>query len=221
VTTQPGDDITAGKAGRGQLRVSHADREQVIVTLKTAYVHGMLTKDEFDLRVGQAIGSRTYADLAALTADLPAMPPAAQPPKPSRPQGRQPVLRPGRWIAVDTVLYAGAWVYVLLLSPHRGDNPLFPPLVLGGGLVYLGILIASVAAIIVNRRDKRSGEQPPQRPAPGAGGQAPQRLPSVGPDRQLPPARDHPRHTAEAAPSRCPRPLLPVWRVRISMPGAR
>ena len=34
---------------------------------------GLLTKDEFDLRVGQALASRTYADLGALTADIPAL----------------------------------------------------------------------------------------------------------------------------------------------------
>jgi DUF1707 SHOCT-like domain len=153
---------------RGHLRASHADREQVIGTLKAAFVQGMLAKDEFDARVGQAFGSATYAELAALTADLPAMPPAAQPPTPSRPQGKQPVLRPSRWIAVATAAYAGAWAYELFLSPHGGDNPWFPPLIMGGFLIYLGILIASVGEIIVNRQDKRSGGQPLRRPAPGA-----------------------------------------------------
>ena len=65
----PGDEIAAG---RGHLRASHADREQAIGTLKAAYVAGMLAKDEFDLRVGQTLASRTYAELTALTADLPA-----------------------------------------------------------------------------------------------------------------------------------------------------
>jgi hypothetical protein len=67
---ESGDEITAGAGGRGRLRASHADREQVIGALKAAYVQGMLAKDELDLRVGQAFASRTYADLAALTADL-------------------------------------------------------------------------------------------------------------------------------------------------------
>jgi Domain of unknown function (DUF1707) len=49
VTIQPGDDTAAGHAGRGHLRVSHADREQAIGTLKAAFVAGMLAKDEFDL----------------------------------------------------------------------------------------------------------------------------------------------------------------------------
>ena len=58
--------------GRSHLRASHADREQVVGTLKAAFVQGRLVKDEFDLRVGQALAPRTYAELAALTADLPA-----------------------------------------------------------------------------------------------------------------------------------------------------
>jgi len=57
--------------GRGHLRACHADREQVIGVLKTAFVQGRLGKDELNARVGQALAARTYADLAALTADLP------------------------------------------------------------------------------------------------------------------------------------------------------
>jgi len=72
VTAKPGDDIAAAAAGRGRLRASHADREHVLDVLKAAFVQGMLTKDEFDMRVGQTFGSRTYAELAALTADIPA-----------------------------------------------------------------------------------------------------------------------------------------------------
>ena len=72
VVAGPGDEIAAGAEGRGHLRASHADREQVIGTLKAAFVQGRLVKDEFDLRVGQALAHQTYAELAALTADLPA-----------------------------------------------------------------------------------------------------------------------------------------------------
>ena len=59
-------------ADRGRLRASHADRERVIEVLKTAFVQGRLTKDELEARAGQTFAARTYADLAALTADLPA-----------------------------------------------------------------------------------------------------------------------------------------------------
>src|SRR5215469_4794012 len=66
------EEITAVAAGHGHLRASHADRDHVIDTLKAAFVQGRLTKDELDLRVSQTLTSRTYADLATLTADLPA-----------------------------------------------------------------------------------------------------------------------------------------------------
>src|SRR5262252_141743 len=62
----------AATADRGRLRASHADRERVIEVLKTAFVQGRLTKDELETRAGQTFAARTYADLAALTADLPA-----------------------------------------------------------------------------------------------------------------------------------------------------
>jgi hypothetical protein len=174
----------------------------------------MLAKDEFDLRVGQTLAARTYADLAALTADLPAGLAAAKPSQPARAQGERKVLRPGRWIAVSTAAYAGAWAYELFLSPHGGDNQSFPLLILGGFMVYLGVLIVSVGAIIVNWQDKRSGGQSPRQPAPGAGGQGSRRLPSAGPGGgQLPPAGPGQQQSAEAAAIRRPRrPLLPGWR---------
>ncbi len=58
-------------AARGRLRASDADREQVIDVLKVAFAQGRLTKDDLDLRAAQAFISRTYAELAAVTADIP------------------------------------------------------------------------------------------------------------------------------------------------------
>ena len=71
MTTGPADEQAAAVA-RGHLRAAHADREHVIGTLKAAFVQGRLTKDELDLRIGQTFASRTYAELARLTADIPA-----------------------------------------------------------------------------------------------------------------------------------------------------
>jgi hypothetical protein len=68
-----------GLAGRGHLRAAQADREQAITVLKAAYAQGRLTKDELEVRAGQAFASRTYAELAALTADIPADSPAGSP----------------------------------------------------------------------------------------------------------------------------------------------
>jgi len=59
-------------ASRGHMRSAQADREQAVTVLKAAYAQGRLTKDELEARVSQAFESRTYAELAALTADIPA-----------------------------------------------------------------------------------------------------------------------------------------------------
>jgi len=74
--TGPGEGT---RAGRGHLRAAQADREQAITVLKAAYAQGRLTKDELELRAGQAFASKTYAELAALTADIPAVSPAGSP----------------------------------------------------------------------------------------------------------------------------------------------
>jgi hypothetical protein len=132
----PEDEIAAGAGGRGYLRASHADREQVIETLKAAFVQGRLTKGEFDLRVGQAFAARTYAELAAATAGIPAGLTTPKPPAPAWAQGRQPVLRPGRVALAATVLYAGVWVYAILF-PKGGDNDTNGELIFVGGFVYL------------------------------------------------------------------------------------
>jgi hypothetical protein len=51
-----------------------ADRERTIDVLKAAFGEGRLTKEEFDSRSGRVLAARTYADLAAIVADLPAGP---------------------------------------------------------------------------------------------------------------------------------------------------
>jgi hypothetical protein len=61
-------------AGHGQLRSSHADRERAADVLKAAFAEGRLDQDEYTERVGQVHASRTYQELAALTADLPVGP---------------------------------------------------------------------------------------------------------------------------------------------------
>ncbi len=60
------------QAAAAGLRASRADRERAIDLLKAAFVQGRLDRDEFDARIGQALASRTYGELAAVTADIPA-----------------------------------------------------------------------------------------------------------------------------------------------------
>jgi hypothetical protein len=88
----PGYYMAAAATGRGHLRASDADREQVVDTLKAAFVHGRLTRGELDLRAGQALTSRTYADLAAVTAGIPTgLIESEPPPKPTQAPALKPV----------------------------------------------------------------------------------------------------------------------------------
>ena len=72
MSTGPGERAAAGAVSRGRLRASDADREQAIDTLKAAFVHGWLTREQLGVRAGQALVSRTYGELAAVTDGIPA-----------------------------------------------------------------------------------------------------------------------------------------------------
>jgi Domain of unknown function (DUF1707)/Domain of unknown function (DUF4190) len=78
MTAEPGHGVPAG--GSGKTRASDADRERAVDTLSAAFAEGRLTKEEHSTRVQRAYGSQTYAELAALSADLPAGPPGPLPP---------------------------------------------------------------------------------------------------------------------------------------------
>jgi hypothetical protein len=69
------DQEQAGRApagdGRGALRVSHEDRDQVAEALRVAAGDGRLSSDELDERLERALTARTYDELAVLVADLP------------------------------------------------------------------------------------------------------------------------------------------------------
>jgi len=51
---------------------SSADRERAVGVLRAGFTEGRLTQDELDDRVARAYAARTYGQLWALTADLPA-----------------------------------------------------------------------------------------------------------------------------------------------------
>jgi len=164
--TGPEDENAAGASGRGHLRASRADREQVIATLKAAFVQGRLTKDELDLRVGQALASRTVAELTALTADLPAGLVKAQ----QWPKAAQVKARP----LVSKVVTASACVILaaatLGLAAGLGFAALSPPMLTSNATVVLPssvrdistqVFIATSDPVLVRAlRTIGSGESP-------------------------------------------------------------
>jgi Domain of unknown function (DUF1707) len=188
------------KDARARMRTSHADRDQAVEKLKAAFVQGRLTKDELVIRATQAFSARTYADLAALTADLPAGPPAAKPPsQPIPAQPRRPVHPSIKVGAGALALIATAWIIVAIATGA-------PPAFFVGTLLIIvfGVPAATVVALPIlavleleSRRRKRSGGQLPPSQTPGTPGQAPR--PAIEPP---PIDRDHP--AAEATRPRSP-----------------
>lgn len=163
-------------AGRDRLRAAHADREQVIGTLKDAFVHGRLTRDELDARAGRALSARTYADLAALTADIPAAdipaaPAVAGTARPPAPVRRRPLARAAAGSGACLIIAAAAmWAHPLL---DPGARP--TPYDWAAKLLFLAFLAAVVAApailaygVAASWELRRSRGQLP--PGPGQGG---------------------------------------------------
>jgi hypothetical protein len=154
----PRDEQAAALAGRSHLRASHADREQVIETLKAAFVQGRLAKDEFDLRVSKTFGSRTYVEIATLTADLPVELIRTSLPADPAPAQAQAVSKVLLWGAC-VIMVGAAGSILAALSTNT-----FLLLVAG----VLGILIAAPVAgtlMLDWWRGNRSGGQSPPRPA--------------------------------------------------------
>ena len=162
----PGD-VTAAVAGRnrGGLRASDADRELVIGALKAAYVEGRLTEDELDARVGQVYASRTYAELAkvtaAVTADIPAAPARAG-------STRDPWRATKIAWRIEYAIFLPGIVAVLLFP--GGPHTSVATVVTMTTVVYVLFWILGVSLMISSRPPKRSGGQLPPRSAPGTGG---------------------------------------------------
>jgi hypothetical protein len=195
---EPGDDRAARPAGRGRLRASHADREQVIDTLKDAFVQGRLTKDELDSRVGDVLASRTYADLAVLTADLPAGPLTARPPhrpRPARPRPENTTVKRGASVlAAATALTVAVWAGALLSNTN---NEAVGMLVIAATFFWLGIVLVTGSVMLESKLQQRSRRQLP--PTRGQGGQGPKRAIATDPAGPLRPGDHGWRHVAEAS----------------------
>ncbi len=153
MTTGPGDQTAADTAGHGRFLASHTDREQVVERLKAAFVEGRLTKDELDARAGQALAARTYADLAALTADIPAGPTGARPrPDRARVHTRSPekkrvvALRLAACAIIPPVVFTLA-----ILANNDGAARALSPL----AFVYLMALLIGLSHVIDSRLDRR------------------------------------------------------------------
>src|SRR5215471_6227255 len=97
---------------------SDADREQVVEILTAAFVQGRLTIDELRLRVGLALASRTYAELAPMIVDIPAPPLKPPPaPRPVRPATQTRAMPPPQPIGrMPTGAKAAVWAACVIVA---------------------------------------------------------------------------------------------------------
>jgi Domain of unknown function (DUF1707) len=135
--SEPGAQMAAAAAGRGGLRTSRADRDQVIAVLKTAFVQGRLTKDEFEARIDRTLTSRTYAELAAVTSDIPAGLTDTQ-----QVDEFKPPRQPAR-ISMNTAITAGGFLAIATNIAVVGA------LIVGNGVAVIAIVaVFAVAAVV-------------------------------------------------------------------------
>jgi hypothetical protein len=171
VTTGP---VGPEAAAWARLRMSDADRERAIEALKIAFVQGRLTKDELDRRAGLALVSRTYAELTAATANIPARPAAPRPmpmprpipdwPPPELPASstaRRPANHWGvKWALALATIALPAMIAGALIT---GNRNLFSSTTVALMAYILALLVAVANGLAARIEDDNSGKPGDQR----------------------------------------------------------
>jgi hypothetical protein len=202
-------------AAAGRMRASNADRERVVMVLQVAFAEGRLARDEFGSRIGGALTARTYEDLAALTADIPAKT-AAAPRPPAAPAGvRRPLGRrtvTGAWTLVTlAVMVTDAALTGNAAGPTAGLSLLFV-------VAFVVAFVSWLYAVSVHRGTAAAGPPPAGPPPAGRprAGPASGARGAAASGRQ-PPQDDQADHgPAQAARGRPARRPQPVWRVGLA-----
>ena len=166
----PGYPVAQGHGGyqvrmNPAMRAASADRERAVDVLKAGFAEGRLTQDEYNDRMGRAYAARTYGELTALTADLPAgaMPavwpvPVYQPPATTNSLARASLV-----LGVAEFFTMGLTAIPAIICGHmakremrqtgqRGDGLATSGLVLGYmAVIFWGILIAlSIVGAVIS-----------------------------------------------------------------------
>jgi len=152
-----------GMANAG-MRAASTDRERAVDVLKAGFAEGRLTQEEYNFRMDRAYHAKTYGELAALTADLPAgaMPtvwpvPVYQPPVTTNSLARASLV-----LGVAEFFTMGLTAIPAIICGHmakremrqtgqRGDGLATSGLVLGYmAVIFWGVLIAlSIVAAMI------------------------------------------------------------------------
>ena len=131
------------------MRAASADRERAVDVLKAGFAEGRLTQDEYNERMSRAYTARTYAELTAITADLPAgaMPmvypmPVYQPPVTTNSLARASLV-----LGVAEFFTMGLTAIPAIICGHMAKREMRQTGQRGDGLATSGLVLGYMAVI--------------------------------------------------------------------------
>jgi hypothetical protein len=133
------------------MRAASADRERAVDVLKAGFAEGRLTQDEYNERMNRAYAARTYAELTALTADLPAgampMPMAYHMPVYQPPVSTNSLARASLVLGVAEFFTMGLTAIPAIICGHMAKREMRQTEQRGDGLATSGLVLGYMAVI--------------------------------------------------------------------------
>jgi uncharacterized protein DUF4190/uncharacterized protein DUF1707 len=131
------------------MRAASADRERAVDVLKAGFAEGRLTQDEYNERMNRAYTSRTYAELAALTADLPAgaIPTVYPMPVYQPPVSTNSLARASLVLGVAEFFTMGLTAIPAIICGHMAKREMRQTGQRGDGLATSGLVLGYMAVI--------------------------------------------------------------------------
>jgi DUF1707 SHOCT-like domain/Domain of unknown function (DUF4190) len=131
------------------MRAASADRERAVDVLKAGFAEGRLTQDEYNERMNRAYAARTYAELTALTADLPAgaMPMAYPMPVYQPPVSTNSLARASLVLGVAEFFTMGLTAIPAIICGHMAKREMRQTGQRGDGLATSGLVLGYMAVI--------------------------------------------------------------------------
>ncbi len=131
------------------MRAASADRERAVDVLKAGFTEGRLTQDEYNERMGRAYAARTYGELTALTADLPAgaMPAVWALPMYQPPVTTNSLARASLVLGVAEFFTMGLTAIPAIICGHMAKREMRQTGQRGDGLATSGLVLGYMAVI--------------------------------------------------------------------------
>ena len=136
------------------MRAASTDRERAVDVLKAGFAEGRLSQEEYNDRMGRAYAARTYGELAALTADLPAGPfptawpvPVYQPPPLQAQAGTNSMAIAAMVLGVAEFFTAGLTAIPAVICGHIARRQMRLTAQRGDGLATGGLVLGYMAII--------------------------------------------------------------------------